>query len=324
MTTTIPNPVRRFLGIAGAAVAGGAVLAGCSLSVPNADVASTISTKLAEQGITGVAVTCPADLPAEVGKSVSCDYTLNGKQLKADAIATSVQDDQVNFDITFTPTVLSMAQITSVVDDEAGNQGVGTEGGASCPSALIGEVGQTVDCEYTIGGVPVGATVAVTGVQGAEVSYEVEFEIASVAADEVAVDVDEVAAQEGLPVDGPAVCPTDLIGRVGESLRCEVTAGGWPVDAVVTVNEVTGEAVGYDVAFQAAAVSSDLLSQDVTAVLGQEYNDIEGTVCYDDLQPVVDATAACTVSHPGGGATDVTVRVISTDGGLIQYNFDEV
>jgi hypothetical protein len=321
---TIPNPVRRVLGIAGVALAGGAVLAGCSVSVPNDDVAAKIGAALTQQGVNGTAVTCPADLEAEIGKSVACTYTLNGKQLQATAVATSVQDDQVNFDINFTPPVLPATQIGSVVDGEARNQGVGTEGGATCPSALIGEVGQTLDCEYTIGGLPVGATVAVTAVDGTEVSYEVEFEIASVAADEVAVDVDEIAAQQGLPVDGPAVCPTDLVGRIGESLHCEVTAGGWPVDAVVTVNEVTGDAVNYNVEFEAAAVSSDLLSQDVSTVLGQEYTDIEGAVCYDDLQPVVDSTVVCTVSHPDGGATDVTVRVISTDNGLIQYNFDEV
>src|SRR3954452_1797042 len=88
---TAPPPRRRTRGVVVAAVVGiavglvvaaGVVLAMLgffSSTVARADVAAGISTQLSGRGITATAVDCPQDLPATVGESVRCTYTVDGK-----------------------------------------------------------------------------------------------------------------------------------------------------------------------------------------------------------------------------------------------------
>jgi hypothetical protein len=97
-----------FARIAMTTAAAGALLlglSGCGTAVPKDQVASTIATKLSQQGvpIDGNAVSCPADLEAEVGKTISCDFTANGQAVNAVATVSSVDGSTVNFDIEAKP-----------------------------------------------------------------------------------------------------------------------------------------------------------------------------------------------------------------------------
>ncbi|MGD9529953.1 MAG: DUF4333 domain-containing protein [Dehalococcoidia bacterium] len=58
----------------------------CSSSVPKADVGSTIETQLRHQIPDLGEVTCPWDLEAEVGKTVRCQFVVEGQPV--DAVAT--------------------------------------------------------------------------------------------------------------------------------------------------------------------------------------------------------------------------------------------
>ena len=76
-------------------------LAACAGAVSKQDVASAINSELTKQGVDATGVTCPDDLPAEVGKSVYCYYVLEGKPVGVTATVTSVQGDQAHFDMVF-------------------------------------------------------------------------------------------------------------------------------------------------------------------------------------------------------------------------------
>ncbi|MEV6217195.1 DUF4333 domain-containing protein [Nocardia sp. NPDC051833] len=82
-----------------------AVSAGCSVSVGTATVdkeavAEQISTQLANQvGETPDRVTCPEDLKAEKGATMTCTLTEQGATYDVKVTVTSVEGDNTKFDI---------------------------------------------------------------------------------------------------------------------------------------------------------------------------------------------------------------------------------
>ena len=73
---------------------------GGTSSVSAEDVAAQISTQLeAQVGTAPDSVTCPSDLTAEVGATVTCELTADGQTLPVTATVTSVDGSTVNFDI---------------------------------------------------------------------------------------------------------------------------------------------------------------------------------------------------------------------------------
>ncbi|MFF0567317.1 DUF4333 domain-containing protein [Streptomyces sp. NPDC004041] len=92
------------------AVAAGALLVGCSgsVSVGNSDpklssdkLATTVSEKLAATtNQPEPDITCPEDLAGKVGTTTRCTLTANdGSTLGVSVKVTSVEGDQINFDI---------------------------------------------------------------------------------------------------------------------------------------------------------------------------------------------------------------------------------
>ncbi|PRX99886.1 uncharacterized protein DUF4333 [Allonocardiopsis opalescens] len=64
------------------------------------EVASQVSSELAAQvGYEPEEVTCPEDLPAEVGASIRCELTHEGTTLGVTVTASAVEGGQVDFDI---------------------------------------------------------------------------------------------------------------------------------------------------------------------------------------------------------------------------------
>ncbi|AWL41390.1 MULTISPECIES: DUF4333 domain-containing protein [Streptomyces] len=103
----LPSPaVARTL----AAIAVGALLVGCSASVSigksepklSADeLATTVAEKLADTtGRPTPDITCPEDLRGKVGTATRCTLTADdGSTLGVSVTVTSVEGDQINFDI---------------------------------------------------------------------------------------------------------------------------------------------------------------------------------------------------------------------------------
>ncbi|MFJ2837703.1 DUF4333 domain-containing protein [Nocardia sp. NPDC087230] len=95
---TIPAVLAALLSVA-------AVSAGCSVSVGTATVdkeavAEQISTQLqAQVGETPDEVTCPEDLKAEQGATMTCTLTEQGATYDVKVTVTSVEGDNTKFDI---------------------------------------------------------------------------------------------------------------------------------------------------------------------------------------------------------------------------------
>ena len=86
------------LGIGAAALP---LLAGCGAgSVPADEVEEKVSAALAEQvGQTPDEISCPEDLPAEVGAEMKCELTAGTDTLGVTVTVTSVDGSDVEFDI---------------------------------------------------------------------------------------------------------------------------------------------------------------------------------------------------------------------------------
>jgi serine/threonine-protein kinase len=77
------------------------VLVGVWMSATPSISAITVSTQIAQQtGLRPDQVSCPADLPAEVGASILCQANAGGPSQGLRATVTSLADGQVRFDIT--------------------------------------------------------------------------------------------------------------------------------------------------------------------------------------------------------------------------------
>ncbi|MDA2810864.1 DUF4333 domain-containing protein [Nocardiopsis sp. RSe5-2] len=69
-------------------------------AVPADEVARQASDTLAETvGQTPDSLTCPEDLPAEVGASIRCELTADGQTLGVTVTATAVEGTNVDFDV---------------------------------------------------------------------------------------------------------------------------------------------------------------------------------------------------------------------------------
>ena len=141
--------------------------------------------------------------------------------------------------------------------------------------------------------------------------------------DEVATTVTSALRGQGVTVEG-LTCPADLPATVGQVLRCEFTAGGQPVDAVVTVTAVDGGTAHYDVHTEARPVASALLAEKVAELVGQDAGvGIDASGCAGDLQPRVGSSVGCEVTA-GGETAGFTVTVTSVDGGLVNFAIEQV
>ena len=118
-------------------------------------------------------------------------------------------------------------------------------------------------------------------------------------------------------------CPGDLRAAVGETERCTFTVDGQPVDAIATVTSVDGSHVGYDITTEARPIAKDLLARKVIQQVTQQAGkQVDSATCKNDLQPMPNATAGCTlVTH--GKPMNVTVVVTGVNGGRISFSIKQ-
>jgi hypothetical protein len=167
--------IRRILAVAGIAVAVVAGVSACSSSVPKADVANAINSKLTEQGIAATAgVTCPEDLDAEVGKSTRCSFDVAGQPVDAVAKVTSIQGSQANFDITTEARPVAEALLDKKVAEQVAEQLQTTVDSADCAGDLAPTVGASQTCKVSGGGESIDVKATVTSVDGGLINYQLE------------------------------------------------------------------------------------------------------------------------------------------------------
>ncbi|MCE5291837.1 MAG: DUF4333 domain-containing protein [Nocardiaceae bacterium] len=126
-----------------------------------------------------------------------------------------------------------------------------------CPAALRGEINQKQTCVVTDDGVDHMVTVTVVKVDGSNVDFKLDTGAALtsptaqpeffVGREDVARQVaDQIVAQLGRPAE-MVNCPNDLPAVVGATTTCYIHDGSDVWDAVVTVREVNGSNVNFDV-----------------------------------------------------------------------------
>jgi ABC-type glycerol-3-phosphate transport system substrate-binding protein len=90
----------RSSALAALVLVAGATLAGCSSAASQDDVESQISTQLeGELGSEPQDVSCPGDLAAEKGETMTCTMKVDDVEYDVKVEVTSVDDGTVNFDI---------------------------------------------------------------------------------------------------------------------------------------------------------------------------------------------------------------------------------
>ncbi|MHA6785311.1 DUF4333 domain-containing protein [Pseudonocardia saturnea] len=177
---------RRIAVTAGAMVAVGFGLAGCSTFAP----ADSVETQIVSQ-LGADTADCPTDLDSAVGASITCAATGGGETFDVAVTVTSVDGDTINFDIARVGAPAAPPASDSVepaaMQADAGAV-VGSDVAAavsaqlttltgvtpdeiSCPD-LPAELGASIRCELVAGPDTLGLTVTTTSVQGDEVLFD--------------------------------------------------------------------------------------------------------------------------------------------------------
>jgi hypothetical protein len=94
-------------------------------------------------------------------------------------------------------------------------------------------------------GQQISVKVTVTRVQGDNVDFDMDW---SLDRNVLAEEVRNQAKNAGRNVDS-VTCPGDLKAAVGTTVHCDFTESGRSYDATVTVTDVQGAMVHYDIAF---------------------------------------------------------------------------
>lgn len=114
--------------------------------------ASRISTATPPQS-----VTCPTDLPGEVGKTVSCEVAVNDStSVQANVTVTKVNGTNIDYD--FTPS-MTKGQLEKAFAANVSAQ-------VTCDAGLDGTVGSNTTCHVTNNGTTDDTKVSVSKVQG--------------------------------------------------------------------------------------------------------------------------------------------------------------
>jgi Domain of unknown function (DUF4333) len=169
-----PRALRVFVAVLSMILLLGA--AGCSFSAGKKDVVSKddvshqISDKMTDSdGNKPESVSCPNDLKATVGATLNCEMKVKGKPFNVNVTVTSVDGDNVKFDMVETVDKNEVAQeLSNQLEQQVGKK----PDSVTCPDNLKGSVGATLRCELTDGAQTYGVTVTVTSVTGGVVNFD--------------------------------------------------------------------------------------------------------------------------------------------------------
>jgi len=166
----------RTLLVAGAAAGlmAGAGACSCSVSskhaVSKGDVANQITSKLTDAaGNKPESVTCPDDLTAKVGAQLNCTMKVKDQTFNVNVTVTSVNGNDVKFDMVET---VDKDQVAKILSNKLTQQVGRKPDSVSCPDNLKGVEGATLRCELTDGGQKYGIAVTVTNVDAGDVSFD--------------------------------------------------------------------------------------------------------------------------------------------------------
>ncbi len=212
-------------------------------AVDTSDLQSDITERFVEAGERPQSVSCRDALVGVVGQTTHCDVVLSPTNSFAPIVTvTSVDGATINYELL---PALSKEQleraVVRLVDDAGGPQG----SQATCVDGLLGEVGETAECDITTAGVALRRTAEVTSVEGLMMKFDL-IPILTKAEVENSL-LDDLARHLGRRPDS-ATCSGNLEGKPGNTVDCAVIAGPESASFIVTVTTVDGTKIDYSYA----------------------------------------------------------------------------
>jgi Domain of unknown function (DUF4333) len=168
-----PRPGRalRRAGVAAVLAVG---LAGCGApELDESQVVATLRGELESRGVQADDLSCPGDLPADVGRSVRCSFTVGGQPVDAVATVTGVDGGTVTYDVRSEARPVARAVLERSVAEQLGRLGVALSDTA-CTDDLQARIGATVACRVTGADGTTDWIVRTTSVTGGKVDYSIE------------------------------------------------------------------------------------------------------------------------------------------------------
>lgn len=138
-------------------------------TVSKPDVEQEIRAKMTDpSGRQPDSVTCPSDLQASVGAAIDCEMVVGAEGIGVKVTVTSVQGDNVDFDMDWS---VDRNDVAKTISEQLGQQTGRKIDSVSCPTNLKAAVGAMLRCELTDAGQTYGVTATVTSVEGSLVKY---------------------------------------------------------------------------------------------------------------------------------------------------------
>jgi hypothetical protein len=150
-----------------------ALTVGCGGPMLDDDrIVATLQAQLQSQGVQADDLQCP-DLPAEVGRSVRCTFTVGGQPVDAVATVSAVDGGTVTYEIHTEARPVMRAVLERAVAGKLVEIGA-PAGPVSCSGDLPAQVGATTTCTLTGADGATDWTVTTTSVDGGKIDYSIE------------------------------------------------------------------------------------------------------------------------------------------------------
>lgn len=186
----------------------------------------------------------------------------------------------------------------------------------SCKDPLVGEVGQMARCDVVMS--PTNSfepIVTVTSVDGDTIDYEL---LPALSNEQLERAVVRLVDEAGGPPASEVTCADGLLGVMGESAQCEVTAGGVTLRRTAEVTSVEGLMMNFDlVPILTKREVEDSLLGDLSRHLGKRP---DSASCSGNLEGKPGNTVDCAVIA-GAESAAFIVTVTTVDGTTIDYSY---
>jgi hypothetical protein len=148
-------------------------VAGCGRpELDDARLVATLRAQLDGQGVRADDLSCP-DLPAEVGRSVRCSFTVGGQPVDAVATVSAVDGGTVTYEVHTEARPVAKEVLERAVAQKIAQAGA-PAGTAVCAGDLPAQVGATVTCTLTGADGAGDWTLRTTSVDGGKIDYSIE------------------------------------------------------------------------------------------------------------------------------------------------------
>jgi uncharacterized protein DUF4333 len=187
----------------------------------------------------------------------------------------------------------------------------------TCADDLVGQLGQIVRCDATMG--PANSfepVVTVTGLEGSKVDYDVT---PSVAKTQLEAAVSQMVANSAKKQPDSVSCQSGLDGKVGAVAYCNVVTNGVPSRRTAVVSEVTGLSMKYGLI---PVLAQPVLAASLQFQLNQIGKHTDTATCASDLEGAVGNTVECTTVTAGVPQTYV-LTVTAVQGQSITFKYAE-